>query len=44
MAVSRTPAGIEFADPVLEMSLRDGLRQVEDALRRSVDSDYAFVT
>jgi heptaprenyl diphosphate synthase len=35
--------GIEFADPVLEQSVRDGLDAVETALREAVVSDDEFV-
>ena len=31
-------------DAVLEVTLREGLAEVEELLRRSVDSDYPFVT
>jgi|SRR4051794_27357648 len=36
--------GIELADPVLEDSVRTGLDAVEDLLRRTVVSEYSFVT
>jgi heptaprenyl diphosphate synthase len=35
--------GVEFADPVLEQSVRDGLDAVEAALREAVRSDDEFV-
>ena len=35
--------GVEFADPVLEQSVRDGLLAVETALREAVVSDDEFV-
>ena len=35
---------IDLADPVLEDSVRTGLDSVEDLLRRSVVSEYPFVT
>jgi heptaprenyl diphosphate synthase len=35
--------GVEFADPVLEQSVRDGLDAVESALRTAVVSDDDFV-
>ena len=36
--------GLELADPVLEDSVRTGLDAVEDLLRRTVVSEYPFVT
>ena len=35
--------GVEFADPVLEQSVRDGLDAVETSLRAAVRSDDEFV-
>lgn len=37
-------AGIEFVDPALEASIREGLERVEDTLRDAVQSADAFVT
>src|SRR6478735_3978011 len=36
--------GLDLADPVLEDSVRTGLEAVEDLLRRTVVSEYSFVT
>ena len=37
-------AGIEFVDPALEASVREGLDRVESTLREAVESGDAFVT
>ena len=42
--LSASPLGMTVADPALEAEVRDGLRLVEELLRTSVKSDYAFVT
>jgi heptaprenyl diphosphate synthase len=41
--VSPVSLGIEFADPVLERSVRAGLDKIEEQLRTAVDSQDAFV-
>jgi heptaprenyl diphosphate synthase len=41
--VSPSPISVEFADPVLEVSVRAGLEAVEAGLREAVVSDDAFV-
>src|SRR4051794_15275245 len=42
--MSGATAGVDFADPALESSIRSGLDAVEAMLRASVKSDYPFVT
>ncbi len=41
---ARGLSGIEFVDPELETSIRDGLERVESTLRTAVESGDAFVT
>jgi heptaprenyl diphosphate synthase len=41
--VSQSLFGVEFGDPGLERSVRDGLAAVEDLLRSAVQSDDEFV-
>ena len=36
--------GMQLADPQLRDTLLDGLQQVEDLLRREVQSEYRFLT
>src|SRR3954465_10003665 len=42
--MSNRTAGVDFADPALESTMRAGLDAVETMLRESVKSDYPFVT
>jgi heptaprenyl diphosphate synthase len=43
-ALQASLPGLDFNDPVLEASIRRGLAAVEDLLRKSMHSNYPFVT